>query len=157
VCEHHKFVMHNSMELVYIYTSFCAHSDLLLAICLWSHVTETDFCIYVFALFHQIMMVSREKKRSWWPGWGTLSTLHHGCHLHMWLQLYVGNLKLHLHIKVLISFFSSYDNPIVPDRIVRHEVHMLTSRIDRCLAKSVSIDRSFTIDMMYIGCYLVVN
>ncbi|XP_065892396.1 chromobox protein homolog 5-like [Dysidea avara] len=33
------------------------------------------------------------------------------------------------------SVLSSYDNPIMSDRIVRHEVHTLTSRLDRCLAK----------------------
>ena len=44
---------------------------------------------------------------------------------------------------------SSYDNPIVPDRIVRHEVHRFTSRVDRSLAKSISKDRSFTIDFCH--------
>ena len=35
------------------------------------------------------------------------------------------------------------------DRIVRHEVHTLTSRLDRCLAKGVSKDRVFTISFFH--------
>ena len=49
----------------------------------------------------------------------------------------------------MCTSYSSYDIPFVPDRIVRHEVHTFTSRIDRCLAKSVSKDRSFTIEFCH--------
>ena len=51
----------------------------------------------------------------------------------------------------------------MPDRIVRHEVHTFTSRTDRCLAKSISKDRSFTINFchavyrMLFGSNLVLN
>ena len=49
----------------------------------------------------------------------------------------------------MCTSYSSYDIPFLPDRIVRHEVHTFTSRIDRCLAKSVSKDRSFTIEFCH--------
>jgi len=63
----------------------------------------------------------------------------------------------------LLFCYSSYDNPTVPDRIVRHEVHKLISRLDRCLAKSISKDRVFTIAFfhdvyrMLFGDKLVLN
>lgn len=47
------------------------------------------------------------------------------------------------------STYSTYDNPDIPDWIVKHEVHKFTSKIDSCLDKSVSRGLFFSVEFYH--------